>query len=201
MLNRICALIIVCVAIASSAYGATVEGVNVPDSMMVGNEKLILNGAGVRVKKLVGFVKKDVYVAGLYLKEKNSDAQQVINADETMALRIKIVTSLVTSERFSEHAKQGFEESTNGNTAPIQKEINQFLNTFSDKIENGDLFEIVYKKGVGVQTFKNGGSEPIVTIVGMPVKSALFGIWLGKRTEVNLQHLADELMDLNADPK
>ena len=102
---------------------------------------------------------------------------QIINADETMVLRIKIVTSLVTSELFSEHTKTGL-RITQGNTAPIGKEIDQFLSTFSGEIKDGDLFEIVYAKGIGVQTFKNGGREPIVTIPGMPIKSALFGIWL-----------------------
>ncbi len=105
-------------------------GVDMPDTLMVGGEQLILNGAGIRVKKFLGMIGKNIYVAGLYLKKKNSDAAQIINADETMVLRIKIVTSLVTSELFSEHTKTGFEESTHGNTAPIGKEIDQFLEHF-----------------------------------------------------------------------
>lgn len=180
---------------ASWAYAVTYEGVEMPDTMTVGGEELVLNGVGLRTKRIIGF-KKNIYVAGLYLKAKSSDAQAIINADETMALRIKIVTSLVTSKRFTEATQTGFEESTKGNTAPIEKQIRLFMHTFSDKINDGDLFEIVYKKGVGVQTFKNGGTEPIVTIPGMAIKSALFGIWLGDRTEPALQVLAKGLLGI-----
>jgi len=178
---------------ASCAYAVTYKGVEMPDSLTVGGEKLILNGVGERTKRILGF-KKNIYVAGLYLKAKNDDSREIVNADDTMALRIKIVTSLVTSERFTEATEAGFKESTKGNTAPIEKEVQVFMNTFSDKINNGDLFEIVYKKGVGVQTFKNGGTDPIVTIEGMPIKKALFGIWLGDRTETAMQLLAKALL-------
>lgn len=178
----------------TSSFAAVVEGVNMPEKVSVGSEELVLNGAGVRVKK-IAFFPKDIYVAGLYLKAKSSDAGKIINADETMALRIKIITSLITSKLFTEHTRDGFKESTNGNTAPIQKEIDQFLNVFSEKIHKGDLFEIIYRKGIGVQVFKNGADHPAVTIAGMPLKSALFGVWLGDRSEENLRILAAHLLD------
>lgn len=192
MLKRVLMICVVMLVGISSAYAVTFEGVDMPDTLTIGGEQLLLNGVGVRTKRIIFL--KNIYVAGLYLKAKSSDAAAIINADETMVLRIKIVTSLVTSERFTEATEIGFREATGGNTAPIEKEIKLFLNTFSDKINDGDLFDIVYRKGVGVQTFKNGGTEPIVTIPGMPVKSALFGIWLSDRTETALQVLARGLL-------
>ncbi|MBI5894561.1 MAG: chalcone isomerase family protein [Desulfobacterales bacterium] len=186
--------LMIVLATVSFSYALTVKGVNLPDAVMAGDENLVLNGAGIRTKRLAGIVKKDIYVAGLYLKDKSSDAQQIIDADETMLLRIEIVSSLITSERFTEATRTGFDESTKGHTAPIQKEIDRFMSTFSEKIQDGDLFEIVYKKGAGVQTFKNGGKNPIVTIPGMPIKTALFGIWLGERSEEDLQKLARGLL-------
>lgn len=193
-----CLLVVSLVAIlVSPSLAVMVEGVDLPETMTVGSETLVLNGAGVRAKK-IAFFNKNLYVAGLYLKQKNADAQEIINADETMALRIKIISSLITAERFIEAAEEGFKEATRGHTAPIQKEIDTFLGAFSGKIENGDLFDIVYTKGVGVQVLKNGSDQSAVTITGMPIKSALFGIWLGDRTEKNLQILAARL--LGAEP-
>lgn len=176
-----------------SAYAAVIEGVSVPDTLAVGDAKLVLNGAGMRVKK-IGPIKKDVYVASLYLKDKTSDARKIIDDNDTMVLRIKIVTSLITSKKFIDHAREGFKESTKGNTAPIQKEIDIFLSAFVDEIHDGDLFEITYKKNVGVQVFKNGSKESKITVAGMPIKSALFGIWLGERSEDNLKTLAKHLV-------
>ena len=194
MVKGSCLALLIFLASISFSYALTVKGVDLPDTLTVGDETLLLNGAGIRVKKLAGIIKKDIYVAGLYLKNKSGNAQEIIDADETMLLRIKIVSSLLTKERFTEATLTGFAESTKGNTAPIQKEIDLFLNTFAEKIKDGDLFEIVYKKGVGVQTFKNGSANALVTIPGMPIKKALFGIWLGERSEADLQKLGSELL-------
>lgn len=194
MLKGFCLALSVVLASVAFSYALTVKGVDLPDTLAVGDETLLLNGAGIRVKKLAGIVKKDIYVAGLYLKNKSGHAQEIVDADETMMLRIKIVSSLLTAERFTEATLTGFAESTKGNTAPIQKEIDLFLSTFSEKIKEGDLFEIVYKKGVGVQTFKNGSEHAIVTIPGMPIKKALFGIWLSERSEQALQKLGSDLL-------
>lgn len=177
----------------SPACAVVVEGVELPGTLTIGGETLVLNGAGVRAKK-VAFINKSLYVAGLYLKAKSDIPQQIINADETMVLRIKIISSLITSERFNEATEEGFKEATHGNTAPIQKEIEAFLSAFSDKIQNGDQFDIVYTKGLGVQVFKNGGDTSSITVTGMPIKSALFGIWLSERSEKNLQILARQLL-------
>lgn len=198
MLKAVTLGLLMVLATVSFSHALVVKGVELPDSITSGDETLVLNGAGIRAKKLAGLIKKDLYVAGLYLKNKGSDAQQIVDTDETMMLRIKIVSSLLTAERFKEATLTGFAESTKGNTAPIQKEIDLFLNAFADKINDGDLFDIVYKKGIGVQVFKNDAKESAVTIPGMPIKKALFGIWLGERSEDALKKLAEELLGKSA---
>ncbi len=193
MIRQLLMAVIVLFAFGTLAQAAKVEGVDVPETMTLGNTKLVLNGAGARKKKL-GPISKNVYVAGLYLKDKDRNSKRIIDADETMVLRIKIVTSLITSKKFTDHARDGFKESTGGNTAPIQKEIEAFLSAFADEIRDDDLFEIAYKKGVGIQVFKNGSRESKITVPGMAIKSALFGIWLGERSEDNLKTLARQLV-------
>jgi hypothetical protein len=197
MLKQLMVAIFTVLIFVSPSLAVTVQSVDLPDTLTLGGEPLVLNGAGIRAKK-IAFFDKNLYVAGLYLKEKSSDPQKIIQADETMALRIKIISSLITSERFNEATKEGFQESTKGNTAPIQKDIDTFMQVFAEKISNGDLFEIVYTPGTGVQVFKNGGTTSPVTIAGMPIKTALFGIWLGERTEKNMQILAKQLLGVAA---
>ncbi|MBU1170230.1 MAG: chalcone isomerase family protein [Proteobacteria bacterium] len=193
MIKRLLCVMMFSLLAASMSYAAVVDGVDVPEKLAVGDTELLLNGAGMREKRL-GPINKDIYVASLYLTTKTSDPKTIIDADETMMLRIKIVTSLITSEKFINHTKEGFIEATKGNTAPIQKEIDAFLSAFADDIKDGDLFEILYTKGVGVQVFKNGSKEAKIMIPGIAVKPALFGIWLGDRTEKNLQSLAKNLL-------
>ncbi len=146
-------------------------GVNMPDQLQAGDTTLVLNGAGIRSKFIF-----DLYVAGLYLKEKSSDAKTIINADEPMAIRLHIISSKITSKKMSKATREGFEKSTDGNTTPISSEIDQFIAAFSEPIEEGDIFEFIYLPGEGIKVIKNG--KEITTIASLEFKKALFGIWL-----------------------
>ena len=146
--------------VTSSTYGMVVDGIDLPETLTIGNETLVLNGAGVRAKR-IAFINKGLYVAGLYLKAKSDNPRQIMDADETMSLRIKITSSLITTKRFAEATLEGFEEATSGNTVPIQQGINSIMGAFSDEIKEGDQFDIVYTPDVGVQVFKNGSDQSL----------------------------------------
>ena len=159
------------VVIAFQVEARTIGGVDMEASMKAGNQTLILNGAGIREKFFV-----NIYVAGLYLTEKNSDYMNIINMDETMAIRIKITSTLITSKRFKEACEEGFERTTNGNTAPLRPQIDMAYTAFNNEFKVGDVFDIVYNKGAGTDFYKNG--KHIVKVDGLDFKKALFGIWI-----------------------
>ena len=65
----------------------------------------------------------------------------------------------------------------NGNTAPLQKEIDDFCDVFmQDKIECGFVYDIVYKPETGVTVYTNGIAK--TTVKGLEFKKVLWGIWL-----------------------
>ncbi|MFW6333666.1 MAG: chalcone isomerase family protein [Desulfosalsimonas sp.] len=175
----------------SSAGAAEVGDTTLPDEVRVEGEELVLNGAGIREKFYL-----DVYAAGLYLRQPEKDHKKIMAADETMALKIRILSSMIGSKKFKEAALEGFEEATDGNTDPIQDEIDLFLSAFSEEIEKGDEFDIHYIRGEGTKVYKNQRDDPEVVVPGMPVKQALFGIWISNRSEKNLQKLRKELLGL-----
>lgn len=147
----------------------------IPKSFKAGNNPLVLNGAGTRTKFIIS-----VYNAGLYLKKQSTDANQIINANEPMAIRMKIVSGFASAEKMKEALLKGFRNSTNGNTAPIQSQINQLLGAaFKGKVSKGDIYDLVYLPGSGTQVLKNGKNMTVVR--GLPIKQALFGIWLSAR--------------------
>jgi Chalcone isomerase-like len=150
-----------------------VGDVTLPNSVNFGGEDLALNGAGIRKK---AFVLK-LYSGGLYLQNKSSNAKDVINSDETMAIKLHITSGFVSSDAMSEAVREGFDASMNGNTAPLSAEIEKFIGFFSAEIVEDNIFDITYQKGKGVVAYKNG--KELGTIQGMPFKRALFGIWLG----------------------
>ncbi len=168
-------LLLMAVVVSSTAVAQKkVGGVTLPATQTFQNHSLQLNGAGVREKLWI-----DLYAAGLYLDQKNQNAQEILNADKPMAIKLHIVSKLITSDKMVEAVTEGFENSTNGNTAPIQDEINQLLGFFREDIQKNDVFDLVYLPNKGVVAFKNGKERGVVT--GKDFKKALFGIWLSNR--------------------
>jgi hypothetical protein len=158
----------------SPATALEIGGATLPDTMAVEGKDLVLNGAGLR-KKL--FVK--VYAMGLYLPRKSGDAPEIIQADEPMAARMHFIYDGVSAGDLVGAWKEGFENSTDGNQAPIRAEIDTFNGYFSGDAKKDDVYEFIYAPGQGVRTVFNG--QPVGTIRGLDFKRALFGIWLGDK--------------------
>ena len=171
VLRKVSITLLAVLFFATSAFALEVAGVNMPDTIKAGGNDLVLNGAGVRSKF---FIK--VYVGGLYLKEKSGDADKIIAADEPMAIKMVIITGLVTSDKMEAAFREGFENSTKGNIAPIKDKIEVLINAFKAKMNKGDIYDFVNVPGKGVEVYKNGSL--LSSIQGLDFKKALFGIWL-----------------------
>ena len=117
-----------------------------------------------------------VYDTALYLKSSSSDANEIIAADEAMAIRLDVTSSLVTTDAMMEALNEGLVKSTGNNIDPISKEIKQLSSSFSSDVTDGDFFEFIYIPDSGTNVIKN--SKYIDTIQGIEFKKAFFGIWL-----------------------
>ncbi|MDX1696179.1 MAG: chalcone isomerase family protein [Ketobacteraceae bacterium] len=167
-------LFIATLVFSVAASATEVGGVELPEKISVENNELALNGAGIREKFFF-----DLYVGSLYLKEKQKDASAIISDDELMALRLNIISDMITSEKMTNATLEGFENATGGDMAPLQDQINEFLATFKEEIKKGDTFEMVYVPEEGVKIFKN--NKHAKTISGLEFKKALFGIWFSDK--------------------
>lgn len=149
-------------------------GATIPNHVSFEGEKLALNGVGVREKFWM-----DMYAGALYLDNQSSNASAVVNANEPMAIKLHIVSKLISSDKMIDAVNEGFESSTNGNIAPLKTEIDKFIGFFRDEISKDDVFDLVYLPSKGVVVYKNGNERG--TIKGMEFKKALFGIWLSNK--------------------
>lgn len=165
-------LVVFCLGASQIAVSQkTVNGVTLPDTIKKDKTELLLNGGGVRKKV---FFK--LYVAGLYLQAKTTNGYEVVMSDKEMMMRLTITSGMISSDNMSEAIEEGFEKSMNGNTTPMKPQIETFIATFKkEEIKGGDVFEMLYVPGTGVQTYKNG--KLASTIPGLDFKKALFGIW------------------------
>lgn len=177
MMKRLIVLVMTVFFMCSVAVAKEASEVKLPESLKAGSSDLILNGSGLRIKK-IAFVKLELYVAGLYLNQKNTNAEVMMNADEKMGIKLQITSKLISSKKMSNATNEGFEKSTGGNTAPLRKEIDDMIGVFSSKINVDDVYDFIYVPGEGTQIYKNNILSK--TIKGLEFKKALFGIWLGK---------------------
>ncbi len=167
-------LVLGLLTITSLAGAKEISDVNLPDILEFGETKLVLNGAGVRTKFFI-----HLYVGGLYLKQESHDASDIIEADEPMAIRLHIVSSKITSEKMEKATREGFAKATGGNVAPIEAQIENFISVFRDKINEHDVYDLVYLPDKGVEVYKNAEYSSLTP--GLNFKQALFGIWLSEK--------------------
>ena len=168
-------LLLMAVVVSTTLHAQKKVGdATLPTTETYEGQTLVLNGAGIREKLWI-----DLYAAGLYLNQKTSDANIILNSEKPMAIKLHIVSKLISSNKMVEAVTEGFEKSTNGNTAPIQNEINQILGFFKEDIHKNDIFDLVYLPSKGVVAYKNGTEKGVVK--GKEFKKALFGIWLSNR--------------------
>ena len=171
LIRMLIATLVVSVALAGSASARKIAGITMPDTFKAGDTALVLNGAGIRTKLML-----NIYVGGLYLKATSSDDAKIINADEPMAIRLHIVSGLITPKDFEEATREGFKRSTGGNIAPIKDKMERFISIFREGISKNDVYDLVYVPAKGVSVSKNGALK--TTAKGLEFKKALFGIWL-----------------------
>lgn len=149
-----------------------IGGIAMPNVMKAGDQYLKMNGGGIREKLWI-----DLYVGVLYLENKTSDAEGIINMDEPMAIKMRIISGMVSNSKLEDAVREGMEKSTGGNMAPVEERMEKLIEKgFADDVVDGDIFDLIYMPGKGTTLQKN--NKALVTVEGLDFKKALFGVWL-----------------------
>jgi hypothetical protein len=174
-MKQLLSIILLGFAMAMPAQAVSIAGITLPDSMEATTTKLVLNGAGTRTKWMM-----NIYAGGLYLEAKSSNAKEIIAADNVMAMKLHMVSGMITSKKMTDATMEGFEKTTGDNIAPIQDHIDAFMSVFKEPISKGDVFDITYLPGKGLDIKKNGEVKGTVD-GGLYFKQCVWGIWLGDK--------------------
>ena len=160
-------------SLALSASALEVKGIKVYETAQVGGSALVLNGAGVRTKLMF-----KVYVAGLYLTQKQTDANAVISDKGNKRVSMHFLREL-SSEKLLHGMNEGFED--NNSTAEMvaidaqMKAFRQMM-TSAKAVKEGD--EIVLDlTSAGTKVSLNG--KVLGVIEGVAFNQALLHVWLG----------------------
>jgi len=165
---------------ASAASGAEVAGVRLEDKTQVESRDLVLNGAGLR--KRVVF---NVYVIGLYLPEKKTDAAAVLQLSGPKRAAIHMLRD-VGAEQFTDALVDGLRENhSEADFKALEPRVKDLAGIFAEIKEA--------KKGMTI-TLDWTGSATQLTVNGKPAGKPIVGedfyrallrIWLGDKPVQN----------------
>ena len=151
---------------------ATLNGVTMPDTIQARGYPLVLNGMGVRTK--FGF---KVYVAGLYLQQKSSDADAIIKSDAPKRIVLQF-THTVTKNQMSDTFDESFTDNAPDAKAALKIDVDHFLGQL-DTVHTGEQMVLTYIPGTGTIFLMNGSEK--LTVPGPAFGQLLFSAWLGPK--------------------
>jgi hypothetical protein len=156
-----------------SSADIEVSDVNYESKFSFKGEDYVLNGAGIRERFFL-----DLYTIGLYLKAKSSDGNFILNSKNHKCIKITVVSSLITADRFSKGMNDGFNKSTNNNTDSIKAEIAELKRGFGNDFNVGDTFVVFFGSDGDTEIYKEDNLQVIIH-PNKVFQNALLGMWIG----------------------
>ncbi len=106
----------------NAAHAVDIEGVQVADKVMLGEQSLVLNGAGVRSKFFF-----DIYIGALYLPTKTESAQAAVDMKGNKRVLMHFLYDEVSKDKLVTGWNEGFENNSK-DLSGLQARLNQFNN-------------------------------------------------------------------------
>ena len=156
----------------STSHALTLKGIEIPAQINTGQNTLVLNGAGIRSKFVF-----DIYVGALYLNNKTSSADAIINDQGAKQVSMYFTYDEISREKMTNGWNEGFEKVLNDQEhEQLKSQIVMFNHAFSKTVA-GDVIAVQYTPGVGTRVIIN--NETKTTIPGFDFHQALMKIWFG----------------------
>ena len=151
---------------------ATLAGVNLPDTATVADKSLILNGLGLRTEFMV-----KVYVGGLYLEHKSTDAGGIIKADAPKRIVMQFLHD-ASKKQMTDAFDQSFKDNAPDAETTIKTDTDRFLAAV-EPVKVGEQMVFTYLPSTGTTIAINGNDK--LTIAGPAFSQAIFSVWLGPK--------------------
>lgn len=153
-----------------SLMAGTLKGVNMADSIEVEGQKLVLNGMALRKK----FIFK-VYVAGLYIPQKETDAEKILKADQMRRCVMHWLRS-VDKGKINGGWYDGLKDNTPNHSPELKKQFDTLAGMMED-VKEGHLIVFTYMPGKGTEVSVKGNVKGVIE--GKAFADALFACWIG----------------------
>ena len=164
------ALAIMLVAAPSSA--GQLAGVTMPDEVSVAGKTLVLNGLGLREATALMV---DVYVAGLYVEGRSTDAEPILSPSTGKRIVMKFLRS-VGREKLAAAWTEGFEKNAGDKASTVAPGL-ATMNAAMDDVKKDDTIVLTFVPGAGTTVSVKG--QDVAAIPGDDFQRVLFSVWLG----------------------
>ena len=150
-------------------FAGTLNGITMPDTIVLDGHPLVLNGQGLREVLLV-----DIYVAGLYLPERTVDYRRAIQDDVSKRLELHFLRS-IDADEMRESIQKAIDKNPSARSG-IQPELTR-LNRALDAMAVGDVIRFDYVPGQGTEIRVRNQVKDRIPGVGF--MRALWTLYLG----------------------
>lgn len=162
---------------APAAAAVELKGVKFADTYQLGNQALLLNGAGIRVKVII-----DVYAASLYLPTKDHSAESALSQQGPKSVQAVMLRD-VTAEDFVAAMIKGFKANNTdaivSRYLPKLQELGALMSSVG-MAHKGTVVRIDYVPDTGTRITVDGQRQG-TDIPGEEFYQALLRIWLGPK--------------------
>jgi len=160
--------------ISWNARALDFAGIHLVDRMQLGNTVLELNGGGIRKKFFF-----NVYVAALYLPQKQKSAEAIIADDHDHRIVLYMLREVSGKKMFSAFQDAIEANLTSDEKSTLDKQIKQMGQIFESisEVKKNDIVRFDYVPATGTSITVNGAERGV--IAGVAFNRALLKIWLG----------------------
>ena len=149
LMKTLISLTILVMSVISCYSQITINNVVLPAEITYDGNSMVLNGGGIRTKLIF-----KLYTGGLYLAEKNDNAEAIIKADEPMTVRLAITSNKINSNNYGR--------------------VKLIINAFIFHLPLIGRIEIWSEDRVYTQLFFRPGSSEIITASKFSITSPCF---------------------------
>ena len=160
-------------ALCSTALSAELEGVTLPDSVDMDGSALVLNGMAQRSVLWI-----DVYVAGLYLPEKTSDAEAALAMEGPKRMDMVFQRDVEAAD-ICKAWQEGFAKNAENGGPSILTTLDDLCAATPD-LKIGDSMAYTYSPSTDTTVFLLNDTRTFTT-PGKEFYTALLSCWIGPR--------------------
>lgn len=162
----------------SLAHSATLENVTFPEAINCKGKSLILNGMGLRTKKIV-LIKVKVYAAALYLESKTNQREQVLTDGKLKKIDLHFLHD-VSKEKLVDAWKEAYEKNCDSSLMNCSQvpQLLEKMGAAVSEVKTGDHLQLTFlPSDILIQT-KN--SPEVLITGGSDFSKIALSAWFGK---------------------